>query len=157
MIRETSVKTYLEIKENGLLSKRRFQVYQYLFDHGPCFARQIHKALSMQGTNSSSFVSRLSELRDAGVVKEVGETIDPETGMSVILWDVTQELPVKVERKETMSQKYKKLHMVMTEVYKNCRDARVIIDAHYKRERTSVNRLAPAPSNQQHESLDRIS
>lgn len=131
MIRETRVEAYHQILNNGLLSKRRWEVYEYLYRAGPCYARQIHKALSVQGTNSSSFVSRLSELREAGVVKEVGKVLDEETGMSVILWDVTKELPVKTQRKETISQKYNKLRKVMTEVYKQCPLAKKIIDEHY--------------------------
>lgn len=98
MTRKTSIEAYNKIKENGLLSKRRFQVYEYLYKNGPCIARQIHKDLAVFGTNVSGYMGRLSELRDAGVVAEVGKVVDKETGHKVLLWDVTKNLPVKLEK-----------------------------------------------------------
>ncbi len=98
MVRETSIAAFNAIKENGLLSKRRFQVYDFVFHNGPVTARQVTKALLRQGENSGNFATRLSELRTAGVVREVGKVLDPETGMSVLSWDVTAKLPVKFDK-----------------------------------------------------------
>jgi len=39
--RDTSIEAYRTIKANGLLSKRRLQVYEYLFNHGPATAKEI--------------------------------------------------------------------------------------------------------------------
>lgn len=97
-VRRTSVETYRKIEADGLLSHRRLQVYQYVFEHGPCSARQCHVALARHGSNSSSFISRFSELREIGVLAEVGETVDPETEQRVILWDVTENLPASFKR-----------------------------------------------------------
>jgi hypothetical protein len=94
-MRNTSIEAYIKIKENGLLSKRRLQVYEFMFEHGPCTGRSMHKALSKQGTNSSTFISRISELVDLDVMAEVGQVFDEETNNTVKLWDVTPNLPIK--------------------------------------------------------------
>lgn len=101
MTRQTSIEAYREIKENGLLSKRRWQVYDYLFHNGPATARQAVLAISNEfGNNVSiafgSLATRFCELRRSGVIEEVGTIIDKETKHEVILWDVTKNLPKKI-------------------------------------------------------------
>lgn len=97
MIRSTSVETYRRIRDDGLLSKKRMEVYDVLFRHGPLTATQV--AQKMPGHKSQSVGAnvhaRLGELRATGCVAEVGETECPVTGNRVLLWDVTKDLPVK--------------------------------------------------------------
>lgn len=93
MIRQTSIEAYTRIREEGLLSRRRFQVYEYVFANGPCTARQAALALLKPGIYPSSFQARFSELRAAGVLDEVGTTVDRDTGQRAILWDVTAAVP----------------------------------------------------------------
>lgn len=102
MVRETSIDAYYEIKENGLLSERRWQTYDSLYQIGEGTAsevfRQFQKTYSKKiSTNGSG--SRLSELRDMGVVMEKGTKICPITGQNVILWTTTNQLPVKIKKK----------------------------------------------------------
>lgn len=105
-VRETSIEAYNQIKAEGLLSERRFQVYQILFKYGPISSGQMveiakkHKKLCHTG----SFQGRLSELRDIGVVAEVKKGPCPITGRNVIFWDVTKRLPIKLKRPETKDQ-----------------------------------------------------
>jgi hypothetical protein len=101
--RQTSIEAYNKIKENGLLSQRRFEVYDYVFGNGPTTARGAVKALSKKrgeqvAISFSSYAARFSELRDVGVLAEVGTTIDKDTGCEVILWDVTDRLPIKLDK-----------------------------------------------------------
>jgi hypothetical protein len=98
MTRRTSIEAYNEIKENGLLSRRRFQVYESLaLLHRSATASEI--ATKMPGQKSESvganIHARLGELRECGVVEEDGETKCPLTGMMVILWKITSNLPIK--------------------------------------------------------------
>ena len=86
MVRETSAAAYHEIVESGLLSKRRLQVYEYLYRNGPCTARQVSEGVP-------GGWKRLGELRDLGVVAEIGQTVCGVTAKTVILWDVTSDLP----------------------------------------------------------------
>lgn len=93
-MRETSEYAYLQIKEEGLLSKMRLQVYEYLYFNGPATGTEIN--LDMRGIEGrDNYHKRLSELRDLGVVKEVGKRKCRVTGRQAIEWDVTNELPEK--------------------------------------------------------------
>lgn len=107
MHRKTSIEAYKTIEAQGLLSRRRFQVYRCLFKHGPLTRNQLSEILAVRyGTriNPNLVSSRLIELRDRGVVEEQGERICTLTGMTVIQWDVTDRLPVEPpkEPKEEM-------------------------------------------------------
>jgi len=93
-VRYTSAQTYYDIKANGLLSKLRFEVYEWLFHNGPATAKQVVNALTKGSESSSTYNSRLSELRDQGVVTEVGITTCKESHQEVILWDVNSNLPM---------------------------------------------------------------
>ena len=101
--RQTSIEAYKQIRESGLLSRRKFEVYEYVFHHGPVTARQAVKELcKIRGEGVAiafgSYATRFSELRNHGVLQEVGETVDLETKQTVILWDVTRELPRKPKK-----------------------------------------------------------
>lgn len=86
--RSTSARAFHEIEDNGLLTAARFKVYAKLFDIGPATGSQLNDALKTPSAHK-----RLSELYDVGVVKEVGEGTCPITGMTAILWDVTEVVP----------------------------------------------------------------
>lgn len=100
MIRQTSIDVYNNIKENGLLSERRMQVYCVLYEKGPLTATQIANFLPFKKSSSvgANVHARLGELRSMAAVREIGEGICPETGNTVILWDVTDKLPIKLEK-----------------------------------------------------------
>ena len=93
--RQTSIDCYNQIKAEGLLSKLRFRVYEWLYNNGPATAQEVTTGLANGSQDHGSFSTRLSELRDHGVVKECGLVNSKTTGRTVILWDVTSNLPVK--------------------------------------------------------------
>jgi hypothetical protein len=95
--RRTSIEAYQAILSEGLLSRLRWFVYDLLYHHGPMTGNQLIDRVKTR-KNTGAFNTRLSELRDLGVVYEVGEVKDPITGRQVILWDVTEKLPKKVEK-----------------------------------------------------------
>lgn len=100
MIRNTSVEAYNKIKDEGLLSRRRLQVYDVLYKHGPLTATGITNLIPGFKSSSVGFNvhARLCEMREMGCVEELGTKICSITGMTVILWDVTKEVPVKIKR-----------------------------------------------------------
>lgn len=100
MTRKTSIEAYNTIKENGLLSKRRLEVYEALFEFGPCTGGELFRKANAKQKNipNANIVTRLGELRRVGVVAEVGERKCAATGMNVIVWDVTDKLPLKLEK-----------------------------------------------------------
>lgn len=102
MARQTSVDAYKEIRDNGLLSERRWQVYDVLFHYGPLTGNEALKILvacyKIFAGNAPSIISRLGELRAMGVVMETKQRACTVTGMTVIEWDVTDKLPVKFDK-----------------------------------------------------------
>ncbi len=99
-MRETSIEAYRTIKEQGLLSKRRMDVYESLYRCGPATAMAVFNELSKNRGNkvAANVYARLSELRTRGVVEELGEVICSITGMRVIQWAVTNKLPVEPKK-----------------------------------------------------------
>ena len=93
-MRHTSTKAYHEIRDNGLLSKMRFKVYEAVYKYGPITGVGLNRLLKTPSAHK-----RLSELEAAGVIEIVGEK-KTTTGHMGILWDVTKALPKKVSRKK---------------------------------------------------------
>jgi len=96
MVRQTSIDAYNAIKNNGLLSHRRWQVYDILFRLGPLTGREVFNKIENGFTTHTA--ARLTELRNLGCISEIGRRICSVTGMEVILWDVTDRLPLKLEK-----------------------------------------------------------
>ena len=107
MARQTSIETYHAIEANGLLSQRRWAVYRTLFEIGPATAAEISEADDSSFTNPAkgdNSHARLNELIKQGCVEEVGTRICSITGREVLLYDVTKNLPAKLERKQSKAQ-----------------------------------------------------
>lgn len=100
MTRQTSFIAYTKIKEEGLLSKKRWEVYDILFEHGPLTAHEVVAKARKQYplSNQTSFNARLSELESQRVVARVGKKINPVSGTENYLWDVTAHEPIKLEK-----------------------------------------------------------
>ena len=97
--RETSILAFQAIKDNGLLSERRFQVYQIIFEHGPVNCRQIIEIASRGNvTNTGAFSGRLSELERLGVIESHSVGPCPITGHETIFWVTTDQMPAKFEK-----------------------------------------------------------
>lgn len=104
MARRTSIKVFHQIKQEGLLSRRRLQVYEVLFGGGPLTGAQVADIVKKRygaWGHSETIRNRLTELRDSGCVVELGEVACPISGRQVILWDVNDQLPKKLEKSET--------------------------------------------------------
>lgn len=102
MARETSREAYHKVMESGLVGRRQKQVYVILYDHGPLPGSQVaNRFYDEYGktARSETVRNRITELRDKGVVREVGYVIDTTTNMRVILWDVTDNGPVRPTKK----------------------------------------------------------
>ena len=88
--RQTSIDCYNEIKSNGLLSKRRLEVYEAILKNAPCTTNEALKDIY---SGSHGVGSRTTELRDLGVIYEKGIKKCNVTGRNVIEWDLTDKLP----------------------------------------------------------------
>jgi hypothetical protein len=94
--RQTSIDCYNKIKSNGLLSKRRFEVYEKLLTIAPCTASELQKSMDFNN-GGRDCMKRVSELRDLGTIYEKRERKCNVTGKIVIEWDLTDRLPVKTK------------------------------------------------------------
>lgn len=108
MTRQTSIEAYRQIKEDGLLSERRFEAYELLFHHGPCTAKEMMQFAKNEGTITNhihlySLEKRLSELRKMGCVAEAGERSCNVSGMTAILWEVTGKLPKDFDKTKQLT------------------------------------------------------
>lgn len=96
-IRQTSIDCYNQIKEEGLLSKRRLEVYLAIMKKAPCTSSE-----AMVGNLSSTNIlsqsrARFTELRELGVIYERSERKCKITGRNVIEWDLTDRLPKNIK------------------------------------------------------------
>ena len=114
--RQTSIDCYNQIKQEGLLSKRRLQVYESIYNSAPCTASEVFKDKNLK-TNQSG---RFTELRDLGVIYEKGERLCSITGMNVIEWDLTDRLPVNIKKpNNTKKQRINDALNSLRKLYKN--------------------------------------
>jgi len=95
-IKQTSIDCYHQIKNEGLLSKMKFLIYEDLYLFGPSTANEVFKRLNLE-TNQSG---RFTELLEAGVIYESGQRECGVTGRNVTEWNVTNELPKQISKKE---------------------------------------------------------
>lgn len=101
-VRKTSIDTYRKIEAEGLLSKRRWQVYQVLFGKEPMTGGEVSLAFKEKFLGrfqpNTNIITRLGELRDSGVAEEVGRRVCSVSGETVILWALNDNLPNKIVR-----------------------------------------------------------
>jgi Fe2+ or Zn2+ uptake regulation protein len=108
--RHTSILAYHAIKENGLLSHRRLQVYECLFHRGPLTANEVTRYYQKKNPRikDGAINGRFSELKYFGLIKEVGFKDDIVSGHKNILWDVTPNFHTdnskKLSRKDRIEQ-----------------------------------------------------
>ena len=117
--RQTSIDCYNKIKSEGLLSKRRLEVYEALLSTAPCTSSEaIRNAKTTFGVFGVS--SRFTELRDLGVIYEKDVRPCKVTGRNVIEWDLTDRLPVNVKNtNKTKKQKINDALNSLRVLYKN--------------------------------------
>jgi hypothetical protein len=104
-IRETSIEVYHQVRSEGLLSQRRFQVYRTLFKKGPL--TQMETSHQIAGCLDHSITPRFAELKDLGCIVEVAKRKCKITGRRVFAWDVTAQLPKGRIQRITKAEKKK--------------------------------------------------
>lgn len=104
MQRETNIAVFIEISNNNLLSKSRLKVYQTLIElNKPSTAREIFYKMGVKPE-----ATRLTELRNRGVIEELEPRICTITGRNVLQYWITNELPVEPIKTEKRPKGFKK-------------------------------------------------
>lgn len=96
-MRKTSLDAYYEIKKSGLLSERRFQVYEIIVKRGPITQSEL---TSMFPGRDNSMRPRFAELEVLGVIRSIGTRTCRITGRNVHEWAATSGLPEKSKMEE---------------------------------------------------------
>ena len=118
--RQTSIDCYRKIKEQGLLSKKRFEVYQAILKKSPCTSGEAFAIMTTKENQISQSRARFTELRELGVIYEVRNRKCTITGMNVIEWDLTDRLPVTVKNtNKTKKQKVNDVLNLLRKLYKD--------------------------------------
>ena len=119
-IRQTSRDCYNQIKEEGLLSKMRFKVYESILTNAPCTSAEVLSTMLSKNSAITSSRARFTELRELGVIYEVQNRKCSITGRTSIEWDLTDKLPVNVKNtNKTKKQKIDEALNSLRLLYKN--------------------------------------
>ena len=115
--RQTSIDCFNQIKEEGLLSKMRFEVYTSLLNIGkPSTTREVYETMNLPKQEATRF----TELRNLGVIYEVQNRVCTITGRTAIEWDLTDRLPVNIKNpNKTKKQRLDAALNSLRELYKN--------------------------------------
>ena len=125
-VRDTSVEAYREIQASGLLSEKRWVIYDCLYKYGPLTANAIfRRIIGRSGINQANVSARLNELVKMGAVKEVGKVVCDITGMTVIAFDVTGAIPGKLAARLT---KNKMKEQIIRELREFCQRQNLTIE-----------------------------
>ena len=118
--RQTSIDCYNKIKSEGLLSKMRLKVYEAILRKAPCTSGEAFATMTTKENQISQSRARFTELRELGVIYEVQNRKCSITGMSVIEWDLTDRLPIKIKSSnKTKKQRVNDALDSLRQLYKN--------------------------------------
>ena len=99
-VRETSLKVWQQINDEGLLPPVRLKIYNIIYEHGPMTANQIGQHMRAPAHADRNIHARLVELREQENIKELGNVDCPVSGRNILLWDVTDNLPRPLKKEE---------------------------------------------------------
>jgi hypothetical protein len=118
--RQTSIECYNQIKQEGLLSKMRFKVYESILKNAPCTSAEVLSTLLSKNSAITSSRARFTELRELGVIYEVQNRKCTITGRTAIEWDLTDRLPINIKNpNKTKKQRLDDALNSLRELYKN--------------------------------------
>jgi hypothetical protein len=98
-VRKTSIEAYKEIESNGLLEGLLWITYRALYQFGPMTQNETCRKINNGDIQDRSIMPRFAQLKKYGVIEEIGTKKCDVTGREVLLWDVTANLPRKIEKK----------------------------------------------------------
>jgi hypothetical protein len=97
MVRETSIKTFNEITESGLLGRMQLRVLNVIKMY-PKNCDRIYAQISH--LNINQVTGRRNELVATGCVKDAGVIMDMETGRNVHIWEVPKQIHFRPRLKQ---------------------------------------------------------
>jgi CRISPR/Cas system CSM-associated protein Csm2 small subunit len=109
MIQKTSIETYYAIKNSGLISDKRLKVFDIFWEHPDGLTgtqvSEIFKNKYPSSKHSETIRNRITELRNMGVIDEVGVVECDFTNRKVMKFAISNRLPVPLEKKLTLNER----------------------------------------------------
>lgn len=109
MIQRTSIETYHEIKNSGLLSEKRMKVFDIFYDNPNGLTgsevSEIYKNKFPSSKHSETIRNRITELHQMGVLAEMGVVECQYTKRKVMKWCCTDKMPISLQKKMTKKEK----------------------------------------------------
>jgi hypothetical protein len=109
MIQKTSIETYYAIKNSGLISDKRLKVFDIFWEHPDGLTGtqvfEIFKNKYPSSKHSETIRNRITELRNMGVIDEVGVVECDFTNRKVMKFAISNRLPVPLEKKLTLNER----------------------------------------------------
>jgi hypothetical protein len=105
MTQRTSIETYLEIKNSGLISDKRMKVFDIFYENpqGLTGAQvsEIYRQLYPTSQHSETIRNRITELVGMGVLTELGVVQCEFSKRLVMKWCTLDNMPIPLEKKVT--------------------------------------------------------
>ena len=115
-VRETSKAALLRVISSGVLGEMQKLVYEALHNHGPCTANELYIQLSRRrATNQANIPTRLGELRAMGSVVEKSKRKCSVTGQTVLVWECTDRVPIKLAKEKSKKDQIAELKAMLKE------------------------------------------
>ncbi len=93
-VREVSIEAYERVVSSGLLGRRQREVWIALDRSGPSTGNELYRSMGLdRELNQQNIVTRLGELRDQGVVREVRQRVCRVTRFTATEWETVPERP----------------------------------------------------------------
>lgn len=113
MINSVSIEVYHSIKNSGILSDKRMKVYDIFYENQQGLTgsevSEIYKSKYPSSKHSETIRNRITELRDMGVLDEIGIVTCQYTNRSVTKFRLNHKMPTSLEKKETLNEKLDKI------------------------------------------------
>lgn len=91
-MRTTSLEAWHHINETGILGRARTKTYGILYNKGP-LAQFEFERFEKPSAYGGTLSKRVNELEEMGLVKCIGDKINPLSGRRCMVYDVTLKVP----------------------------------------------------------------
>lgn len=118
-VRQTSREAYAKLVQLRVLPQRRREVYSLIYAHGPGTSAELFSFTMAEKSMNviTQSRARFTELRNAGLIRELGTVKCRITGHQAILWDVTDEEIPRNQPKVAAAPSWRKLAESLMEAH----------------------------------------
>jgi hypothetical protein len=113
MIQRTSIDTYHAIRDSGVLSEKRMNVFDIFYENPNGLTgsevSEIYKDKFPSSKHSETIRNRITELFQMGVLVEVGVVECQFSKRSVMKWCCVDKMPIPLEKKATRKEQIKEI------------------------------------------------